>query len=141
MTNLYKNLNFLKLKVERYLRTQTRKVYASTSLRNCTEIIQRLRYQISSVHSYSTRQKQNLVYFKPQIKKANRKELFAQRGFNLNGKKLNLPFNLAWFSFTAQYKKFLLKSYDLLKIKILSIANNDVTTLIITFFIQFLCLS
>ena len=39
--------------------------------------------QLNNIHSYSIRQKESLVYFKPRIKKTIGKELLSHRGSNL----------------------------------------------------------
>ena len=81
MTNLYKNLNLLKLN-DIYKLELTKFMY---QLYHGT--LPRLFHdrfiKISAIHNYSTGQKQNLVYFKPQIKKAIEREMLAHRGFYL----------------------------------------------------------
>ena len=67
------------------MQTRACKIYVSASLWNSTEII--LSYdrfiKLSAIHYYSIRQKQNLVYFKPHIKKAIGREMLTHIGSHL----------------------------------------------------------
>ena len=66
--------------------------------------------QVLSIIKLSTRQKQNLVYFKPQIKKVIGREMLAHRGSNLWKEIKSFIKNLRWLSFKTQYKKILLNT-------------------------------
>ena len=68
--------------------------------------------ELSAIHNCSTRQKQHLVYFKPQIKKAIEREVLPHRGSYLR-KEINLPLKiLDGFFLKHNTKKFLIKIYN-----------------------------
>ena len=110
MTNLCKDLNSLKLndiyklKLAKFI-YQLHNETLSKSFHNCF-------IKISAIRNYLN--KQNLVYFKPQIKKAIGREIFAHKDFNQR-KKLNLPFKPCIVIFKTQLyiKSFIKKQFRL----------------------------
>ena len=85
--------------------------------------------KLSAIHNYSTRQKQNLVYFKPHIKKAIGKEMLTHISSYL-WKEIKPSIKiLNDFLLKHNTKNFLLKITIPLRIKSLSITYNDAITL------------
>ena len=81
MTNLYRNLNLLKMK-DIYKLELAKFMYQLNHGTLLKSFYDRL-IKLSVIHNYSTRQKQNLMYFKPQIKKTIGREMLTHRSSNL----------------------------------------------------------
>ena len=127
MTNLRKNLNLLKL--NDIYKLELAKFLFQFHYETLSKSFYDRFIKLSAIRNYSTIQKQNLVYFKPQIKKAFGREMLAHTSSNL-WKEINPSIkNLGWFSFKTQYKNFLLKITISIRIKFLRITYNDVTTI------------
>ena len=107
--NLYKNLNLLKLS-DIYKLELAKFMYQLHHGTLPKSFYDRF-IKLSAIHNYSTRQKQSLAYFKPQIKKAIGREMLTHRGSNLWKEIKPSIKNLGCFSFKTQCKKFL-KNYN-----------------------------
>ena len=81
MTNLCKNLNLLNLNGI-YKLEHAKFMYQLHHGTPAKSFYNRF-IKLSAIHNFSTKQKQNLVYFKSQIKKSIGREMLAHRGFNL----------------------------------------------------------
>ena len=118
--NLLKLNNIYKLELAKYIY----QLHYGTLLKSFYDRF----IKLSAIHNYSTRQKQNLVYFRPQIKKTIGRELLTH--IITYAKKLNPPLKiLDGFLLKHNTKNFLLKITIPLRIKSLSITYNDVLTL------------
>ena len=72
----------------------------------------KLRYvKITDIHTHKTRQAQNVVHFRPRVKKNIRVELICHRGCKLWEEIDKSKKDLTWYSFKTWYKKILIKSY------------------------------
>ena len=110
ITNHYKNLNLLKL--NDIYKLELAKFMYNLHHGTLPKSLYDLFIKLSAIHNYSTIQKQNLVYFNPQIKKAIGREMLTHRGSNL-WKEIKLFIkNLGWFFFKTHYKKFLIEKYN-----------------------------
>ena len=110
VTNLYMNLNLLKL--NDIYKLELAKFMYQLHYETVPKSFHDRFIKLCTIHNYSTRQKQNLVYFKPQIKKAIGRELLAHRSSNLRKKIKPSIEKLGWFSFKTQYKNFFIKNYN-----------------------------
>ena len=127
MTNLFKNLNLLKL--NDIYKLEFAKFMYQLHHGTLPKSFDDRFINLSAIHNYSTRQKQNMVFFKPQFKKAIGREMLTHKGPTY-GKKLNLPLKiLDGFLLKRNTKNFLLKITIPLRIKSLSITDNDVIAL------------
>jgi len=82
-------------------------IYSTFTIKNFQNRFYDRFVKLSDVqYSHATRQKRNIVYFRPCIKKTIRKRLLSHRGLKV-WEKINHSLNsLSWLSFQKQYKKF-----------------------------------
>ena len=103
MTSLYKTLNFFKLD-DIYLLELAKFMYQlhhkkfKTALNDCF-------VDITKIHCHNTRTKNNLVYFKPRVRKSAGKKSLTYKGFELWGKFEPDVKQLSWLSFKKKIKQ------------------------------------
>ena len=103
MTNLSKNLNLLKL--NNIYKLELAKFMYQLHYGTLPKSFYDRFIKLSAIHNYSTKQKQNVVYFKPQIKKAIGREMLTHRGSNLWKEIKSFIKNLGMFFFKNTIQK------------------------------------
>ena len=108
VTNLYKNLNLLKL--NDIYKLELAKCMYQLHHGTLPKLFYDRFIKLSAIHNYSTRQKQNLEYFKPQINKVIGREMLTHRSCSHLWKEIKPSIkNLGWFFLKHNTKNFLLK--------------------------------
>ena len=103
VTSLYNTFNFLKL--DDIYRLELAKLMYQLHHKKFKTALKDCFVDITKIHSYNTRTKHNLVYFKPRVQTSADKKFLTYRGTELRGKIKPKIKESSWISFKKKIKQ------------------------------------